>query len=79
MVARTMHQDQLQARDTQENGVELHSDIPVTVSDEESIPEVTSTTSTTAVEEPIEHNTSETSQTPNDPLHIGNRYPCCYR
>ena len=44
-----MHQDQLQARDTQENGVELHSDIPVTVSDEESIPEVTSTTSTTAV------------------------------
>ena len=76
---RQCHQDQLQARDTQENGVELHSDIPVTVSDEESIPEVTSTTSTTAVEEPIEHNTSETSQTANDSLLIGNRYPRCYR
>ena len=72
---RRCHQDQLRPRDTQENGVELHSDIPVTVSDVKSISAVTSTTSTTAVEEPIEHNTSETSRTPNDPLLIGNRYP----
>ena len=53
----------------------MYSDIPVTVSDVESIPVVTSTTSTTAVEEPIEHNTLETSRTPNDPLLIGNCYP----
>ena len=71
---RRCHQDQLRPRDTQENGVELYSDIPVTVSDVESILAVTSTTSTTAVEEPIEHNISETSRTPNDPLLIGNHY-----
>ena len=72
---RRCHQDQLRPRDTQENGVELYSDIPVTVSDVELIPAVTSTMSTTAVEEPIEHNTPKTSRTPNDPLLIGNRYP----
>ena len=55
----------------------MHLDIPVTVLEVESIPAVTSTTSTTVVEEPIEHNVSETSRTPNDPLLIGNRYSCC--